>query len=364
MLYNKDSNPYIGNTAPLVTDELDVIKDYKNFHQTQKNVVAEPKLEKQDLRTLNTITPKMGKGGAFITSSIKKYNPGGEITPIGMSNDFGSDIGEGFNFSEIIGDNPVGSYSDTEGNIYDMGDGGVGSSGVKFGGFTPAGVASSALSIGTNLAEAKSLKKEFNKDLDDSQEVDKNALKQIASDQRTAQGEAIGESAGNVIGAFLGMPGLGGKVGKGVGKFLSKFKGKKYKSKIEAKYRKEKGENLDYKTGVARQSDRQDEMAAEQSAQMKYLSDIGVAKYGGNFNGLVKGKRHEEGGVMMYKDGAPIAEVEGDEYVINNDILKDKPESKKKFSIQGTPVQIASALNSIKKYGVNSHPGGVVKQVS
>lgn len=357
MLYNKDSNPYIGNTAPLVTDELDVIKDYKNFYQNQKNVVAEPKSEKQDLRTLNTITPKMGKGGAFITSSIKKYNPGGEITPIETSS---------LPISQLFSsdDNPVGSYSDTAGNTIDMGDGGVGSSGVKFGGFTPAGVASSVLSIGTNLAEAKSLKKEFNKDLDDSQEVDKNALKQIASDQRTAQGEAIGESAGNIIGAFIGMPGLGGKVGKGLGKFFSKFKGKKYKNKIEAKYRKEKGENLDYKTGVARQSDRQDEMAAEQSAQMKYLSDIGVAKYGGNFNGLVKGKRHEEGGVMMYKDGAPIAEVEGDEYVINNDILKDKPESKKKFSIQGTPVQIASALNSIKKYGVNSHPGGVVKQVS
>jgi hypothetical protein len=66
----------------------------------------------------------------------------------------------------------------------------------------------------------------------------------------------------------------------------------------------------------------------------------------------------------MYKDGSPIAEVEGDEYVINNDILKDKKESKKKYQIEGTPVQIASALNSIKKYGVNSHPGGKVKQVS
>lgn len=354
MLYNKDSNPYLTSSAPLVTDELDVIKDYKNFYQTQNNLVDESKSEKQDLRTLNTITPKMGKGGAFITSSIKKYNPGGEITPISMSGDF--------NFSEIIGDNPVGSYSDTAGNTFDMGDGGVGGSG--FGGFTPVGVATSALSIGSNLAEAKALKKEFQKDIDDSQEVDKKALKQLASDQRTAQGEAIGEAAGNVIGAFIGMPGLGGKVGKGLGKFFSKFKGKKHKRKVEAKYEKEQGQHLDYKTGMARQSDKQDEMVAEQSEQMKYLQDIGVAKYGGNFNGLVKGKRHEEGGVMMYKDGAPIAEVEGDEYVINNDILKDKPESKKKFSISGTPVQIASALNSINKYGVNSHPGGVVKQVS
>jgi hypothetical protein len=98
-------------------------------------------------------------------------------------------------------------------------------------------------------------------------------------------------------------------------------------------------------------------------SDIDYLKTIGIGKYGGDFNGMVYGPRHESGGVMMYKDGAPIAEVEGDEYVINNDILKDKPESKKKFSIQGTPVQIASALNSINKYGVNTHPGGVVKQV-
>ena len=46
---------------------------------------------------------------------------------------------------------------------------------------------------------------------------------------------------------------------------------------------------------------------------------------------MVYGPRHlEESGVMMYKDGQPIAEVEGDEYVINNDILKDKKISQRK----------------------------------
>ncbi len=122
--------------------------------------------------------------------------------------------------------------------------------------------------------------------------------------------------------------------------------------------------NISYKgmqqTVSARAQVAEDEMKRD----AEYLQQIGIGKYGGKFNGMVYGPRHEQGGVMMYKDGSPIAEVEGDEYVINNDILKDKKESKKKYQIEGTPVQIASALNSIKKYGVNSHPGGKVKQVS
>ena len=361
MLYNKDSNPYLNSSDSLVTDELNVIQDYKRFYKDQPNITEDPKAGQQELRALNTITPKMGKGGAFITSSIKKYNPGGEILPIPYATS-GPD-GSPFNasvFNQAIGsENSVGSFLDTSGNTFDMGD-----MGSNFGGFSPAGVATSAVSIGSSISEAKQLKREFNKDLDDSEAVDRKSLNETAIKQREAQGEAIGEAGGTAIGAIFGAPELGGKAGKFLGKLASKVKGKKFKNKVKSKYEKEQGEYLDFNTGMARQSEKRNNMSTEQSEQMKYLQDVGIAKYGGNFNGLVKGKRHEEGGVMMYKNGAPIAEVEGDEYVINNDILKDKPESKKKFNIQGTPVQIASALNSIKKYGVNSHPGGVVKQVS
>ena len=133
---------------------------------------------------------------------------------------------------------------------------------------------------------------------------------------------------------------------------------------MAAKIKEEEGEFFDAEQGRQEKAITQATRTAEAKEEFDYLQSLRMGKYGGNFNGMVYGPRHEEGGVMMYKDGQPIAEVEGDEYVINNDILKDKKESKKKYQITGSPLQIASALNSIKKYGVNTHPGGKVKQVS
>jgi uncharacterized protein YcfJ len=224
-----------------------------------------------------------------------------------------------------------------------------------------------ATDIFASATTAKDAKKSFEADRDDSIEVTKEVKDEIKSDfmdARQARGEAIGAGAGAAIGAVFGMPGVGAKAGKFIGGAVSKLKGKKAKKKIADKIEEETSENLAYQgmqqSVSARASIAEDAMKQDAA----YLQQIGVGKYGGKFNGMVYGPRHEEGGVMMYKDGSPIAEVEGDEYVINNDILKDKKESKKKYQIEGTPVQIASALNSIKKYGVNSHPGGKVKQVS
>ena len=146
-------------------------------------------------------------------------------------------------------------------------------------------------------------------------------------DARQARGEAIGAGVGAGIGAVFGMPGVGAKAGKFIGKFASKLMGKKGKEKIADKIEKEQSENIAYKDSQQTISARSEIAQNEMKEDAKYLQQIGVAKYGGKFNGMVYGKRHEEGGVMMYKDGSPIAEVEGDEYVINNDILKDKKES-------------------------------------
>ena len=314
----------------------------ERYQRDYFNMYPEP--AKQDnTRVTMPIVPKMTNGGSFIKNSIKKYNPGGPLVSSP--------------FSDIYGE-AVGSYSDTQGNTFDMGDMETSS------GISNEAALGALVSVGSNLIQASSLKKQFNKDLDDSQAVDNKAIKQLAGSQRTAQGKAIGEAGGTAIGAIFGAPQLGGKVGEFIGGLASKIKGKKFKNKVDEKIEKETGEFLDFQTGEETATALQNKREDEFSAQQKYLSSIGLAKYGGNFNGMVYGPRHEEGGVMMYKDGSPIAEVEGDEYVINNDILKDKPESKKKFSIQGTPVQIASALNSINKYGVNTHPGGKVKQVS
>tara|TARA_R100000030_G_scaffold100860_3_gene95035 strand:+ start:7711 stop:8772 length:1062 start_codon:yes stop_codon:yes gene_type:complete len=353
MNYNKGfKNPYTKNISLSQFNELETTKDYIRFYENSPTI-SEEKVDEKDARMINTVVPSMGKGGAFIKSGIKKYNPGGEIAPIPMAK--GSS-------AFLAGSTPVGSYSDVAGNTFDMGD--MGGSDPLMSGFTPANVIGTAVSLTENIVEAAEAKKEFNKNLEDSQAVDKKRLKDLATEQRTAQGEAIGEAAGTAIGALVGMPGLGGKAGKFLGNIGSKIKGKKFGEKINRKFKKEQGEHLDFKTGEEIASVTRTMREDESAANEKYLSSLGILKYGGNFNGMVYGKRHEDGGVMMYKDGAPIAEVEGDEYVINNDILKDKPESKKKYSISGTPVQIASALNSINKYGVNSHPGGVVKQVS
>jgi len=224
-----------------------------------------------------------------------------------------------------------------------------------------------ATDIFASATSAKDSKKAFEADIDDSIQITsevKDQIKDNFMDARQARGEAIGAGAGAAIGAVFGMPGVGAKAGKFIGGAVSKLKGKKAKKKIADKIEKEVSENLSYQgmqqTVSARAQVAEDAMKRD----AEYLQQIGIGKYGGKFNGMVYGPRHEQGGVMMYKDGSPIAEVEGDEYVINNDILKDKKESKKKYQIEGTPVQIASALNSIKKYGVNSHPGGKVKQVS
>jgi len=229
------------------------------------------------------------------------------------------------------------------------------------------GYGSIATDVFASASMAKDAKKSFESDIDDSVEITSEVEDQIKDnfmDARQARGESIGAGAGAAIGAVFGMPGVGAKAGKLIGGFASKLVGKKGKKKIADKIESEKSENLRYQdmeqTVSARAQVAEDEMKQDAA----YLQQIGVGKYGGKFNGMVYGPRHEQGGVMMYKDGSPIAEVEGDEYVINNDILKDKKESKKKYQIEGTPVQIASALNSIKKYGVNSHPGGKVKQVS
>ena len=291
----------------------------ERFQNDYFNVFPEPEVSDKT-RVATPELPPMGKGGQFIKSSINKYFLGGDLSDEEKAN---------------ISKNVLG-YANIAGDIF------------------------------TSSMQAKSAKKSFESDIDDNVEVDKDVKQVIKDDFMTAReerGEAIGTGVGTTIGAAFGMPGLGSKIGAGIGKLASKLVGKKGKQKIQDKIEEEESEFFDFQEGEMTSSAIQDMRADEMSAEQKYLSSIGIGKYGGKFNGMVYGPRHEEGGVMMYKDGSPIAEVEGDEYVINNDILKDKPESNNKYVIQGTPLQIASALNSIKKYGVNTHPGGKVKQV-
>jgi hypothetical protein len=306
-----------------------------------------PSMESDGTRVNRPIIPEMRYGGNFIENSVKKYQNGGtgfELPPMTSANTIDAETGMSYEemlIQQMKDDQKLQNVAATTGAL---------------------------TSSASNIISGSSLTKDFYKLLEDykgEEKFDRKALKKQFKEGRSDKAEGIGEGVGFAAAtALTGNPMIGAAVGKVTG-FLSGEVSKLFNIGDKGTEAIDKAEGVFLDT----QSDKASDAVMAQrkkdllKSDIDYLKTIGIGKYGGDFNGMVYGPRHESGGVMMYKDGAPIAEVEGDEYVINNDILKDKPESKKKFSIQGTPVQIASALNSINKYGVNTHPGGVVKQV-
>ena len=228
-------------------------------------------------------------------------------------------------------------------------------------------IASTAVDIGVNTSNLSS---QFNPDGDPYSEMSKKDTIKAFVGERAAKGAQYGGTAGAAIGSVIPVVGtaVGAAVGTAIGSVVgavSGFFGGKKQAKKDAEAREERLEAESIENiAVGNQVSELISQKESLTARTDYMEGLNVSSASMKYGGMVYGPRHEQGGVMAYKDGKPIAEVEGDEYVINNDILKDKPESKNKYVIQGTPVQIASALNSINKYGVNSHPGGKVKQVS
>ena len=80
---------------------------------------------------------------------------------------------------------------------------------------------------------------------------------------------------------------------------------------------------------------------------------ISATKYEGAMGGLLVGPSHANGGIK-YAYGGNIVELEGGEGVINKRSLA----SGDVLSLTGTPMQIASDLNSYKGYGVRFGAGG------
>ena len=225
-------------------------------------------------------------------------------------------------------------------------------------------IASTAVNTGVALSEESAV---FNKEGDPYSEASLKDTRKAAIGERAGKGASIGGTAGAAIGSII--PGVGTAVGAAVGTAVGAlagtvsgwFGGKKQYEKDQAAV--EERKEAESVTNINLGNQISETLAEKSSLEAKeeYLDDINLStlKYGG----MVYGPRHEQGGVMAYKDGKPIAEVEGDEYVINNDIIKDKKESKQRFRVEGTPAQIASALNSYKGYGDNTNPGGNIYKI-
>ncbi|MCC6721763.1 MAG: hypothetical protein IT243_06130 [Bacteroidia bacterium] len=80
----------------------------------------------------------------------------------------------------------------------------------------------------------------------------------------------------------------------------------------------------------------------------------------GTKGGIVEGNTHEDGGVpaIIKETDTPI-EVEKDETVINATSMKDEDT----YTVTGTPIQIASAINAIDGNGVDFAKGAEIEKV-
>jgi len=191
--------------------------------------------------------------------------------------------------------------------------------------------------------------------------------------ERAKKGASIGGTAGAAIGSVIPIVGtaVGAAVGTAIGTIVGGisgfFGGNKQYEKNEAAVDKREGEELVNTIGLGNQISEGISQKNSMASTTDYLEELSgntTGPYSSHKRGgMVYGPRHESGGVMAVKNGKPIAEVEGDEYIINNDIIKDKKESKQRFKVEGTPAQIASALNSYKGYGDNTNPGGNIYKI-
>ena len=74
--------------------------------------------------------------------------------------------------------------------------------------------------------------------------------------------------------------------------------------------------------------------------------------------GFTKGPSHKEGGIpMTVKSTGQKIEVEGGEGIINKHSMSDN----RKYTVSGTPKQIASAINEIDGNGVSFDQGANIK---
>jgi len=76
--------------------------------------------------------------------------------------------------------------------------------------------------------------------------------------------------------------------------------------------------------------------------------------------GRTKGPSHSENNGMPVtnpKTGEVQAWLEGDEGIVNKRSMRDR----RKYTVTGTPSEIASAINSLNGYGVNWQPGATIK---
>lgn len=337
-------------------------KDYFNFYP--------PTFESSTTKVAKPAVPEM-KAGGLMKSNIKKYNLGG--------------------LADKFAETGVGKFVKSEG----------------------AGIGSAAVNVAQDYMEYSQLNKAAFKDVEntdyytetgfdidkmttsdsdmhslehevvaDRYKVDEKTIKNLAKQARKEKGEAIGGTAGTIVGSAFGMPGVGQKVGKFFGKLLGGIRGKKYKRKIQkridaeyAKAEEDKKEYLGKRSNLfekrdlglirgQRMEDKKEQVSNMQSYLDSLQGSISYLKYGGTFDGVVKGPSHEEGGVMATKNGKPVAEIEGEEYVTNAKITKNSPESKNTYSVQGTPLQILSALNSVNNYGDATHPGGKINRIA
>mgnify|MGYP003665242838 CR=1 FL=1 len=227
-------------------------------------------------------------------------------------------------------------------------------------------VASTAVDMGVSLSQESSV---FNKDGDPYSERSLGDTRKAAIGERAGKGAKIGGTAGAAIGSVIPVVGtaVGAAVGTAVGAIGGAISGwfggkKQYEKDQEAIKEREETESIAL-IGTGNQISDTIAQKKTQEAKGDYLEGILASNTPMKYGGMVKGPRHEQGGVMAVKNGKPIAEVEGDEYIINNDIIKDKKESKNKFRVEGTPAQIASALNSYKGYGDNTNPGGNIYKI-
>ena len=196
-------------------------------------------------------------------------------------------------------------------------------------------------------------------------------LPKAAIGERAKKGASIGGTTGAAIGSVIPVIGtaVGAAVGTAVGAIAGTvsgwFGGKKQYEKDQVAVEERETEEHVNMIGLGNQMSETISQKKSQSNTKDYLdTTLPSGPYDSHKRGgMVYGPRHESGGVMAVKNGKPIAEVEGDEYIINNDIIKDKKESKERFKVEGTPAQIASALNSYKGYGDNTNPGGNIYKI-
>jgi len=230
-------------------------------------------------------------------------------------------------------------------------------------------IASSAVDVGINISETAAL---YDTKGDPYSTATKKETKREFQKSHAKTGATAGATTGAAIGSLFPVPVVGTAIGAAVGTAVGAiggwisgtFTGNKQYKKDEAAVDVRETAELQTKIGLGNQISEKLTQVNSNRNKQDYLDEALTGPYNSHKKGgMVYGPRHEEGGVMAVKNGKPIAEVEGDEYIINNDIIKDKKESKQRFKVEGTPAQIASALNSYKGYGDNTNPGGNIYKI-